>query len=640
MQSPTPKPPAKQPATGVLNGAVYTACREAVRIMTRIPVATRWTIVVMWDVASWLLAMLVVVGLRYDFSLNETHWLWVLGYTVVMVGLQLVGGLVTHAYLGRHRTGSFGEATWLGAFILVIAIPSGVVLGAVAPGFPRTVGVMLPPLALLIMTVGRGVYRTIFSIGQRRTSVTAEPVLIYGAGNAGHQIAQMVDIAAEPPYSIVGYVDDDPRNRYHRVLSYKVLGTGDDLVAMAQKMGAGKVIVAISDASADLLGRVSSQCKAADLEVVVIPPLREMIDGQFTLGSLREFNVADLLGRRPIKTDLEEIADYIAGRVVLITGAGGSIGSELSRQVSRLGPTKLVLLDRDESALHSVELAIYGSGLLNSDDLVLCSIRDYRSLQRVFEHHRPEVVFHAAALKHLPLLERFPEEGWQTNVLGTLNVLRCAHEAGVDHLVNISTDKAADPSSVLGRTKRMAERLTAWYAARYDLRYLSVRFGNVLGSRGSVLFTFRAQIEQGGPVTVTDPDVTRYFMTIPEACELVLQAGAIGQPADVLVLDMGEPVRILDVAERLIAESKRDIEVQFTGLREGEKMHEVLFSGEEAGVPSDHPLINRVSVPSLDPGLLPSTPRNKEEMVELLESEPSIPITRLTNHADTGVSVA
>ncbi len=637
---PTQKPLAKQPAAGVPNGAVYTTCREAVRIVTQIPVTTRWAILMAWDVASWLIAVLIIVGLRYDFSLTETHWLWIVGYTVVMVALQLGGGLVSHSYLGRYRTGSFGEATWLGAFILVIAIPSGFMLGAVQPGFPRAVGVMLPPLALLMMTMGRGVFRTIFSIGQRRTSVTAVPVLIYGAGNAGHQIAQMVDIAAEPPYSIVGYVDDDPRKRYHRVLSYKVLGTGNDLVAVARKMGARKVIVAISDASAELLGRVSGQCKAADLDVVVIPPLREMIDGQFTLGSIREFNVADLLGRRPIKTDLEEIADYIAGRVVLITGAGGSIGSELSRQVSRLGPARLVLLDRDESALHSVELAIYGSGLLDSDDLVLCSIRDYQSLEKVFEHHRPEVVFHAAALKHLPLLERFPEEGWQTNVLGTLNVLRCAHEVGVDHFVNISTDKAAEPSSVLGCTKRMAERLTAWYAARYDLRYLSVRFGNVLGSRGSVLYTFRAQIEQGGPVTVTDPAVTRYFMTIPEACELVLQAGAIGQPADVLVLDMGEPVRILDVAERLIAESKRDIRVQFTGLREGEKMHEVLFSGEEAGVPSDHPLINRVSVPSLDPEMLPLAPRNKKEMVELLESEPSIPITGLPHHAGTEVSVS
>ena len=209
---------------------------------------------------------------------------------------------------------------------------------------------------------------------------------------------------------------------------------------------------------------------------------------------------------------------------------------------------------------------------------------------------------HAAALKHLPLLQRFPVEGWKTNVLGTLNVLRCAHEAGVRNFVNISTDKAADASSVLGQTKRLAERLTAWYANRYDVPYLSVRFGNVLGSRGSVVHTFKAQIEQGGPVTVTHPDVTRYFMTIPEACELVLQAGAIGRPGDVLVLDMGQPVKIIDVAERLIAESGRDdIQIKFTGLRSGEKLDEVLFSALESGQPSAHPLISKVAVPAIDP---------------------------------------
>jgi FlaA1/EpsC-like NDP-sugar epimerase len=262
----------------------------------------------------------------------------------------------------------------------------------------------------------------------------------------------------------------------------------------------------------------------------------------------------------------------------------------------------LILLDRDESLLHSVQLSMYGSGLLDTDDLVLCSIRDHEALLKVFQEHRPDVVFHAAALKHLPLLERYPAEGWKTNVLGTLNVLRCAQQVGVQHLVNISTDKAADPTSVLGQTKRLAERLTAWYAVQYSKKYLSVRFGNVLGSRGSVLYTFKAQIDRGGPVTVTHPDVTRFFMTIPEACELVLQAGAIGNPGDVLVLDMGEPVKIVDVAQRLIDESGRDLAITFTGLRQGEKLDEALLSSLEEGVLSDHPLITRVEVPPLSPG--------------------------------------
>jgi len=274
----------------------------------------------------------------------------------------------------------------------------------------------------------------------------------------------------------------------------------------------------------------------------------------------------------------------------------------LARQVHQLSPRKLIVLDRDESALHALQLSIRGDGLLSTDDTVLCDIRDRDALQRVFEHHRPQVVFHAAALKHLPMLERFPVEGWKTNVLGTLNVLEASRSIGVETLVNISTDKAADPTSVLGQSKRLAERLTSWFAEDSGVRYLSVRFGNVLGSRGSVLDTFRAQISRGGPITVTHPEVTRYFMTIPEACELVLQAGAIGQPSDVMVLDMGQPIRILDVAQRLIDESHRtDIEIKFTGLRSGEKLDEVLFSALESGQPSAHPLISKVAVPAIDP---------------------------------------
>jgi len=270
--------------------------------------------------------------------------------------------------------------------------------------------------------------------------------------------------------------------------------------------------------------------------------------------------------------------------------------------VHHFGPATLRLLDRDESALHSVQLAIYGHGLLDGPDTVLADIRDVESLRAIFDDYRPEIVFHAAALKHLPMLERFPSEGWKTNVLGTLNLLRLSEEYGVEHFVNISTDKAADASSVLGVTKRAAEQLTAWQAQQSGRPYISVRFGNVLGSRGSMLHTFNAQIAAGGPITVTHPDVTRYFMTIPEACELVVQAGALGKAGEVMVLEMGEPVRILDVAQQMIRLSgARHVEVVFTGLRPGEKLHERLFSDNEQARPTSHPMIRSVSVPPLDP---------------------------------------
>jgi FlaA1/EpsC-like NDP-sugar epimerase len=330
---------------------------------------------------------------------------------------------------------------------------------------------------------------------------------------------------------------------------------------------------------------------------------------------------ADLLGRHEVDTDVDSIAGYVTGKRVLVTGAGGSIGSELSRQLYRFAPASLVLLDRDESALHAVQLSIEGRALLDSRNLVVCDIRDEDRVRQVFAEHQPEVVFHAAALKHLPLLQMHPAEALKTNVWGTQVLVDAALETGVERFVNISTDKAADPSSVLGYSKRLAERLTAAAADRGDGIFLSVRFGNVLGSRGSVLMAFASQIEAGGPVTVTDPEVTRYFMTVEEAVQLVIQAGAVGRDGEALVLDMGEPVCIDDVARRLIAEADRPIEVVYTGLRDGEKLHEVLFGSGEDGTSPIHPRISHVPVPPLAVHHLPvaRADASDEETIKLLQ---------------------
>ena len=557
--------------------------------------------VVGWDALSWVLAALVYFLLRFDLTLSERVWQGVILYTGLAIALQVAAGFKFHLYLGRSRLGSFDEVTLLGVIVGGVSALSAAIFILTQPVFSRGAALVIPTLALLIMAAGRWVFRTAVADSHHGNVVGSVPALIYGAGDAGHQVARLLATSDQASYSVVGFIDDDPNKRYLRVHGQRVMGRGPDLVDVARKTDAEVVVLAITQAEPKFIQELADRCARAGLKLVVVPPVREMIDGRVELDKLRGFNVADLLGRRPVETDLSEIADLVNGKVVLVTGAGGSIGSELARQVRLLGPSRLVLLDRDESALHAVQLLLYGSGLLDRDDLVLCDIRDDAALCRVFARHRPEVVFHAAALKHLPMLERYPEEGWKTNVVGSLNVLRCARQSGVGHFVNISTDKAADATSVLGQTKRLAERLTAWYALETGLPFLSVRFGNVLGSRGSVLDAFRAQIDRGGPVTVTHPDVTRFFMTIPEACELVLQAGAIGQPGDVLVLDMGEPVRIVDVARRLISESQRDIAIQYTGLRQGEKLHEVLLSGNERGTPSEHPLITQVSVPSLDP---------------------------------------
>jgi FlaA1/EpsC-like NDP-sugar epimerase len=306
-------------------------------------------------------------------------------------------------------------------------------------------------------------------------------------------------------------------------------------------------------------------------------------------------DAATLLGREPIRVDVD--ASYVAHQRVLVTGAGGSIGSELCRQLAGHDPAELVMLDRDESALHALQLSLTGRALLDDPQLVLADIRDAPRIREVFEQHRPQVVFHAAALKHQPLLELHPAEAVKTNIAGTATVLNAAAMVDTQVLVNISTDKAADPSCVLGETKRAAEQLTAAHAPR---RYISVRFGNVLGSRGSVLDTFAAQIADGRRVTVTHPDISRYFMTVTEAVALVIHAGAIGQPGQALILDMGEPVRIVDIARRMAtAAGCPDIPIVYTGLRPGEKLHETLFGAGEQDARPIHPLISHVQVPPL-----------------------------------------
>ena len=310
-------------------------------------------------------------------------------------------------------------------------------------------------------------------------------------------------------------------------------------------------------------------------------------------------------------------------RRVLVTGAGGSIGSELCRQLVRFNPAEIIMLDRDESALHEVQLSIYGRALLDTPQTVLADLRDARAINAVFDSRKPQVVFHAAALKHLPLLERYPHEAYQTNVLGTLTMLKAAQQSGVEVFVNISTDKAANPISVLGYSKRIAERLTAEFAFNSGPgKYISVRFGNVLGSRGSVLMSFRDQIAKGGPVTVTHRGVTRYFMTISEAVQLVIQAGAIGSTGEVLVLDMGKPVNIYEVAERLVRNSSKPIKIEVVGLRIGEKVHEELFGENEIDNRPRHPLISHVAVKPIDQlSLNTELADSREHMIKLLQEQ-------------------
>lgn len=575
---------------------------------------------VVWDCSSWLIATLFVVAARYDFYLNPAQYRALAAYVVVACLLQVIVGTTLMLYRGRYRTASFDEISGLGLTVAIVAAALAVLVVVIlgTQAFPRATAVIVPPIALMSMAGARAVYRMWRSRGSR-IGLHAERVLVYGAGDAGYQLMRLIASDSDSPYHVVGFIDDARGKRNLRLLGVPVLGPRGRLVDIAVERNVDTVILAVTKADADMVSDVAALVEGAGLHFKVLPPVSELFGRRVSLEDVRDVDIADVLGRHQIETDLAGIADYVTGKRVLVTGAGGSIGSELARQVHGFGPSELILLDRDESGLHGAQLAIYGQGLLDTPDMVLADIRDEQTVAKVFARHRPEVVFHAAALKHLPMLEQYPDEGWKTNVLGTRNVLRAAQANGCQRFVNISTDKAADPTSVLGRTKRTAEQLTAWYAEGGQRNYLSVRFGNVLGSRGSMLHTFTSQIRAGGPLTVTHPDVTRYFMMISEACELVMQAGAVGSAGEVLVLDMGQPVSILGVAKRLIAQSGKKIDITFTGLRPGEKMHEVLLSGSEHGVRRAHPMITHVNVAPLCPAdlldlpagseLLPSIPR-------------------------------
>lgn len=567
--------------------------------------AARRSLMVLWDCAAWLVAIAFVVIARYEFYLSDAQWASVLVYAALACLTQVVVGTLLKLYRGKYRVGTFEESLGLLLATAVVALLLAVAFLGVPQldPFPRGVAFLAPPIALLVIAAGRSAHRAWMTSRRPRTP-DAEKVLIYGAGDAGYQLIRLVKADTSSPYEVVGFLDDDRAKRNLNLHGVPVLGSREDIARVAQQHEASAVILAISAASSQTVREIADVVEGVGLKFFLLPPVSHILGGRVRLSDVKELDIADLLGRRQVETDIEAIAGYLTNKRVLVTGAGGSIGSELAKQVHKFGPAELVLLDRDESALHGVQLAIYGKALLDTPDLVLASIRDQAALRQAFETHRPQVVFHAAALKHLPMLEQYPDEGWKTNVVGTKNLLELSAEFGVAKFVNISTDKAANPTSVLGATKQRAEQLTAWSGQHSAGTYISVRFGNVLGSRGSMLLTFREQIAQGGPVTVTHPEVTRYFMTIPEASELVIQAGAIGQDGEVLVLDMGEPVKVIDVARRLIGHSEQDIEIVFTGLRSNEKLHEDLFSDSEQGTRPHHSLISHVTAEPLDPALL------------------------------------
>jgi FlaA1/EpsC-like NDP-sugar epimerase len=557
------------------------------------------------DAAAWVVAILLALVLRYELIVNDINAEGVVVFCAAAVVAQLFVGLSFALYRGRYSFGSFHEAKLL----VIVTVIVSVLLVLISVAFftvieiPRSIGIIAFPFACIFLASTRYLKR-MYVESKARPGENAQRTLIYGAGFLGNSLVSRMMQDPESPYFPVGLIDDDPAKKHLRLATVPVLGRLEDLPEVVARTRPSVLVIAFSDVEAATVRRVSDLVAGLNIKVLVLPPLREMLDAGSGLSDFREVAVEDLIGRRPVDIHADEVSGYITGRRVLVTGAGGSIGSELCRQLAGFHPAELIMLDRDETGLQTTQISLTGRGLLTGRDTVLADIRDADTLLNIFEDRRPEVVFHAAALKHVSLLEQYPEEAWKTNVQGTVNVLRAAAAAGVTNFVNISTDKAADPTSVLGHSKRVAEKVTAWHAASTGQKYVSVRFGNVIGSRGSMLPLFTEQIRSGGPVTVTDPEVTRFFMTIPEACQLVVQAGAIGRGGEVLILDMGEPVKILDVAQRMIAMSGKEVPIVFTGLRPGEKLHEDLVGVNENDSRPLHPKISHTPVAPLDPARL------------------------------------
>jgi FlaA1/EpsC-like NDP-sugar epimerase len=534
---------------------------------------------------GWPYVVVIGYAMLSAFGVPNFSWRYISIRDTAKLGVALTGATAILLLLRIVLPRLFGDAA---------LIPYGVLCMNLFLGFVGLVGVRATR-----RIVGETLERQRRSAGKKR-----ERVLLLGAGQAGVVVAR--EIIARPDLALhpVGFLDDDLLKVGSRIGGLPVLGRIDDVAEIAARKRVTRVLITIANAPGSLIRAITVRCKDAGLDTKIIPGIYEIVGDHVNLSRIREVRIEDLLGREQVLLDEAEINRSIRGAVVMVTGAGGSIGSELCRQVCRYAPARLVLVERFENALFEIHRELIGANPGLTIDPQIGDVTDARRMEQVFAATWPSIVFHAAAHKHVPMMEANPGEAVKNNVGGTRLVADLADRFGVERFVLISTDKAVNPTSVMGATKRVAEIYTQALAQRSKTRFVTVRFGNVLGSNGSVIPIFKQQIAAGGPVMVTHPDMQRYFMTIPEASELVLQAGAMGAGGEIFILDMGEPVKIVDLARDLITLSglrpDEDIEIRFNGIRPGEKLFEQLSTDAEHADKTKHPkiFIGRVAPPA------------------------------------------
>ena len=545
------------------------------------------------------LALILAFLLRFEFDIPPEFFRQLLHLLPLAVAFKLVFFLLTGLYRGMWRYTGLSDLWRIGraVFMAEVALILYVVFASHFQGYPRSVFILDPLLAFVFACGARVFIRSVYEFSFRPADVfsallpemlcapaTGVRALIVGADDVGARIAKEILEVRDSGLRLVGFVDSDPMRIGRRIHGLSVFGPLDELPRVVSMIRAEEVLVSAAQGG-EHLRRVMDACEAAQVRIKKLPALADIASGKVSVKALRDVRYEDLLGREEVHLDEVGIKGYLADKVVLVTGAGGPIGSELCRQIIRFAPRQLVLFDAGEENLYSIEMELVHQRGFTSYVPVLGQVQDVPLVETVFRQYRPQVVFHAAAYKHVPMLELNPWQAVTNNIVGSRTVMEASVRHGVERFVLVSTDKAVRPTNVMGASKRVAELMMQGFTGGRTL-FMAVRFGNVLGSSGSVIPLFRGQIERGGPVTVTHPEVTRYFMTIPEAAQLIIQAGAQGRGGEIFVLKMGKPVRIADLARDLIVLSGKDpaeIEIRFTGLRPGEKLYEELITaGEDA----------------------------------------------------------
>ncbi|OOV14679.1 nucleoside-diphosphate sugar epimerase/dehydratase [Deinococcus sp. LM3] len=557
------------------------------------------------DLGLWAVAGLLAYAFRKPDLVHQGVPVNVWGYLLLSTGVM--GTMETYYALHRQKWQRVGLGDLqLLARAAALATLVMFALGFVLQGWlqlPRSVPVLAGVLGFMAMGGVRLIARLLSERVRSQGTAQRRRVLIVGAGNAGSLIAREMQRHPEAGLDPIGFLDDEPSKLRSRVVGLPVFGSVDALPEVAARERAQEVLIAVPSAEGQFVRRVMDLAQSADLRYRIIPGVFEILSGNVSINQIRDVNLEDLLRRPPVELNTSEIAGYLKGRTMLVTGAGGSIGSEIVRQIASYEPATLLLFGRGENSIFSVQQELLREWPGIKQVGLIGDVRDLPRLRAVFEQHRPDVVFHAAAHKHVPLMEEAPSEAILNNVVGTQNVVNLCLEFGVERLVNVSTDKAVNPTSVMGASKRVAEMVVSAGAAKAQpmQAFMSVRFGNVLGSRGSVVPTFMAQIRSGGPITVTHPEMVRYFMTIPEAARLVLQAGGLANNGSVYVLNMGEPVRISDLAHDVIRLSgARNVDVVYTGVRPGEKLYEELLTSTEDAEATTHAKISIARLAQVD----------------------------------------